>query len=119
GTLAWNTYRHLELYFALPCMGAVLHTLNLRLPVEQLVYIIQHAEDTVLFVDDSLLKLAEAVAPMLSNVRHFVVMTNGPLPQTSLPNVISYEDLIADESDHYEWPDLAEDTAAALCYTSG
>lgn len=119
GTLAWNTYRHLELYFALPCMGTVLHTLNLRLPPEQLVYIINHAEDSVIFVDDSLLKLLEAIAPMLKTVKHFVIMTNGDLPQTSLPNVLSYEALLADADDQFAWPDLNENTAAAMCYTSG
>src|SRR5215510_10103441 len=65
GTLAWNTFRHHELYFGVPCMGAVVHTLNLRLPGDQLIYIVNHAEDKVIFVDDSLLKLAEGIAPHL------------------------------------------------------
>jgi len=117
-TLAWNTYRHLELYFAIPCMGAVCHTLNLRLPPEQLVYIVNHAADKVLFVDQSLLPLAEKLAPLWPTVEHIVVMTDGAL-QTSLPNALSYEELIANESSEYDWPDLPENTAAAMCYTSG
>ena len=118
GTLAWNTYRHLELYFGIPCIGAVCHTLNLRLPPEQLIYIINHAADKVLFVDQTLLPLLEKIAAHLKTVEHFVVMTNTPL-QTSLPNALSYEELLAAESPEYNWPDLPENTAAAMCYTSG
>lgn len=118
GTLAWNTYRHLELYFGIPCMGAVCHTLNLRLPPEQLIYIINHAADKVVFVDQTLLPLLEKIAVHLKTVEHFVVMANGPL-QTSLPNTLSYEELLAAESPEYNWPDLPENTAAAMCYTSG
>lgn len=118
GTLAWNTYRHLELYFGIPCMGAVCHTLNLRLPPDQLIYIINHAADKVIFVDQSLLPLLEKIAPHLKTVKHFVVMADLPL-QTSLPNAMSYEDLLAAESPEYNWPDLQENTAAAMCYTSG
>ncbi|MEP6988355.1 MAG: AMP-binding protein, partial [Chloroflexota bacterium] len=118
GTLAWNTYRHLELYFGIPCMGAVCHTLNLRLPPEQLVYIVNHAADKVIFVDQSLLPLLEKLAMLMPTVEHFVVMTDGPL-QTSLPNALSYEELLKAESPEYEWPDLPENTAAAMCYTSG
>ncbi len=118
GTLAWNTYRHLELYFGIPCMGAVCHTLNLRLPPEQLIYIINHAADKVIFVDQSLLPLLEKLAGYLKTVEHFVVMTDGPL-QTTLPNALSYEELLRAESPEYEWPDLPENTAAAMCYTSG
>jgi fatty-acyl-CoA synthase len=119
GTLAWNTFRHHELYFGVPCMGAVVHTLNLRLPADQLIYIVNHAEDKVIFVDDSLLKLAEGIAPHLKTVQHFVVMTNGELPETSLPNAVSYEALIANESSDYDWPQLDENAAAAMAYTSG
>ncbi len=96
GTVAWNTYRHLELYFAIPCMGAVLHTLNLRLPPDQLVYIINHAEDKVICVDQSLLPLVEKIADQLPHVQHYVVMADAPL-QTSLPNAVSYEELLAAE----------------------
>ena len=94
GTLAWNTYRHLELYFAVPCMGAVVHTLNLRLPPNQLTHIINHAEDQVIFVDHSLLPILEKVAGDLKTVRHVVVMGEGPLSEVSLPNVLSYEELL-------------------------
>ena len=118
GTLAWNTYRHLELYFAIPCSGAVLHTLNLRLPPDQLIYIINHAEDKVLFVDQSLLPLVEKIAPHLKTVKTIVVMADLPL-QTSLMEAVSYEELLASESDHYTWPELDERDAAAMCYTSG
>jgi fatty-acyl-CoA synthase len=117
-TLAWNTYRHLELYFAVPCMGAVLHTLNLRLPSDQLIYIINHAEDKVIFVDASLLPLLEKLTEHLNSVKHYMVMTDGPL-QTNLPNAHSYEELLAKESPEYAWPELDENTACAMCYTSG
>ena len=119
GTLAWNTYRHLELYFGVPCMGAVVHTLNLRLPPNQLAYIINHAEDQVICVDQSLLPILEKVADDLKTVRHVVVMGEGPLPETSLPNVLSYEELLAAEPPDHSWPQLGEDAAAAMCYTSG
>ena len=118
GTLAWNTYRHLELYFGIPCMGAVCHTLNLRLPSEQLIYIINHAADKVIFVDQSLLPLLEKLAPHLKTVQHIVVMADFPL-QTTLTNALSYEELLAAEPPEYNWPDLGENTAAAMCYTSG
>jgi fatty-acyl-CoA synthase len=119
GTLAWNTYRHLELYFGVPCMGAVVHTLNLRLPPNQLAYIINHAEDQVICVDQSLLPILEKVADELKTVRHTVVMGERPLPETSLPNVLSYEELLAAEPPDHSWPQLGEDDAAAMCYTSG
>lgn len=117
-TLAWNTYRHLELYFAVPCMGAVCHTLNLRLPPDQLIYIINHAADKVICVDQSLLPLLEKIAEHLKTVEHIIVMADAPL-QTSLKNTLSYEALLAAESADYAWPDLDEKSAAAMCYTSG
>lgn len=120
GTFAWNSYRHQELYFAVPCMGAVVHTLNLRLPADQLTYIINHAEDKVIFVDDSLIKLLEPLADQLTTVEHYVVMCSGDtMPETSLPNAISYADLTADCSSEYEWQEIDENSAAAMCYTSG
>jgi len=118
-TFAWNTYRHLEIYFAAPCSGRVLHTLNIRLFPEQIVYIANHAEDEVLFVDVSLLPLLEKIAPQLKTVRHYVVMADGPMPETSLPNAISYEELLAAASPDYDWPALDENSAVAMCYTSG
>jgi len=117
-TLAWNGYRHLELYFAIPCMGAVLHTLNLRLPPDQLVYIINHAEDKVICVDQSLLPILEKIADQLTTVKHFVVMADAPI-QTTLPNAVSYETLLDVEDSLFPWPELDEHEAAAMCYTSG
>jgi fatty-acyl-CoA synthase len=117
-TLAWNSYRHLELYFAIPCMGSVLHTLNLRLPPEQLVYIINHAEDKVICVDQSLLPLLEKIASQLTTVKTFVVMADAPFT-TTLPNAVSYETLLDIEDTLFPWPQLDEREAAAMCYTSG
>jgi fatty-acyl-CoA synthase len=117
-TLAWNSYRHLELYFAIPCMGAVLHTLNLRLPPDQLVYIINHAEDKVICVDQSLVPILEKIADQLTTVKQFVVMADAPI-QTTLPNAVSYETLLDVEDSLFPWPELDEREAAAMCYTSG
>lgn len=118
GTLAWNSYRHLELYFGIPCMGAVCHTLNLRLPPEQLIYIINHAADKIICVDQSLLPLLEKISEHLKTVEQIIVMADTPL-QTTLKNAVSYEDLLAAESADFAWPDLDERSAAAMCYTSG
>jgi fatty-acyl-CoA synthase len=118
-TFAWNTNRHLETYFAAPCSGRVLHTLNIRLFPEQIVYIANHAEDEVVLVDVSLLPGLEKLAPHFKTVKHYVVMADGPLPETSLPNAVSYEDLLAGESADYAWPKLDENSACAMCYTSG
>ena len=119
-TLAWNGYRHLELYYALSGMGAVLHTLNPRLFPEQLAYILNHAEDQYLFLDTTFLPLAEGLAPHLKTVKGFVVMTDeGHLPETKLNGAMAYEALIAGESADYDWPVFDEGTASSLCYTSG
>ena len=119
-TLAWNGYRHMELYFGVSGMGAVLHTVNPRLFPEQLEYIINHAEDTVLFFDLSFVALVEKLAPRLQSVRAFVVMTDrAHMPECAIPGLLCYEDLLAAESDDYAWPDFDENAAAALCYTSG
>jgi fatty-acyl-CoA synthase len=118
-TLAWNHYQHFELYFGVPCFGAVIHTLNLRVPLHQLAYCINHAEDRVIFVDASLVPMLEAILDQISSVEHFVVI-NAPRDfQTSLPNAVHYEDLLAAESDEFEFPALDERSAAGLCYTSG
>jgi fatty-acyl-CoA synthase len=118
GTFAWNNQRHLELYFAVPCSGAVLHTLNIRLFAEQLTYIVNHAEDRVIFVDDSLVPVLEQLAPTFETVEHYVVMGDGE--SGSLPGALRYEELMeeAGEGEH-EFPELEERRAAALCYTSG
>ncbi len=118
-TFAWNNARHLELYFAVPCMGAVLHPINLRLPGDQIAYIANHAEDQVLFVDASLLPAVEKLAPHLKNVKHFVVMGDKVPDGTTLSPVHAYEDLLKNASPDYPWPNLDENDAAAMCYTSG
>lgn len=119
-TLAWNTHRHLELYFAVPGIGAVLHTLNLRLFQEQLIYIINHAEDQVIFVDQDLVPLLEAIKDRINTVKHFIIMSDSKEPpQTSLSPVSSYEELLAGASSTYEFPkDLDEWSTAAMCYTT-
>jgi acyl-CoA synthetase (AMP-forming)/AMP-acid ligase II len=119
-TLACNSYRHLELYFAISGMGAVCHTINPRLFPDQLRYIVNHAEDRLLFVDLTFVPLVEKLAAEFKPVRHYVIMTDrAHMPQTSLPNVLCYEELIAGETDNYSWPDFEENTASSLCYTSG
>jgi acyl-CoA synthetase (AMP-forming)/AMP-acid ligase II len=119
-TLAWNSYRHLELYFAISGMGAICHTINPRLFPDQLRYIVNHAGDKLLFVDLSFVSLIEKLAAELAPVRHYVIMTDrAHMPATSLPGVLCYEDLIDDEDDDYSWPEFDERTASSLCYTSG
>ena len=119
GTLAWNTYRHLELYFAVPCAGAVIHTLNPRLAPEHLSYVINDAEDKVIFADASLQPALQRIAANLKSVKQFVVMSDGPSPNGELQPLASYEELIAGRPTSYPWPDLDERDAAAMCYTSG
>ncbi len=118
-TLAWNSYRHLELYYAIPLMGAVLHTLNLRLASDQLAYIINHAEDSVICVDEDLLPILEKLAAQMPTVRHFVVMSNTGAFTTELKPAHDYEQLIGGESTTYAWPELDENMPMGLCYTSG
>jgi fatty-acyl-CoA synthase len=118
-TFAWNNSRHLEIYFAVPCMGAVLHPINLRLPGEQIAFIANHAEDQVLFVDPSLLPAVEKLSPYLKGVKHFVVMGDTVPEGTTLSPVHAYEDLLKNVSPDYPWPNLDENEAAAMCYTSG
>ena len=116
-TFMWNSQPHLELYMAAPCMGAVLHMLNIRLFEEQLTYIVNHAKDKVIFVDDSLVPLLAKVAPTFEGVEQYVVVGDGDA--SALPNAIRYEELIADNAGSYDYPELDERTAAGLCYTSG
>lgn len=120
GTLAWNDYRHMEVYYGVACCGSVCHTINPRLFPEQLVYIINHAEDQLLMVDPMFLPLIEAISDSIPHVKGVVVMAGeDTMPQTKLDNVYCYETLLAQESTDYPWPDLDEDTACSLCYTSG
>ena len=116
-TFAWNSQRHLEVYLAAPCMGAVLHTVNVRLFPDQLAYIFNHAKDRVVLVDDSLVPVLEKVAPALETVEHYVVMGDGDAG--SLPNALRYEELLADQREGYDYPVIDERQAAGLCYTSG
>ncbi|MFT6343901.1 MAG: fatty-acyl-CoA synthase [Paraglaciecola sp.] len=120
GTLAWNGYRHLELYFGVASMGSICHTLNPRLSQEQLVYIINHAEDKFFFTDLTFVPLLEAVADKLPTVKQFIIMTDrAHMPKTKLANVLCYEELLDAENDDYKWPLFDENTACSLCYTSG
>ncbi len=117
-TFAWNNQRHFELYLAVPCTGAVLHTLNVRLFEEQLTYIVNHAEDRVIFVDESLVPTLAKLAPSFTTVERYVVMGDGPAD--GLPDALRYEDLLAEAGEGaFEYPELDERQAAALCYTSG
>ncbi|GAC1650308.1 MAG: long-chain fatty acid--CoA ligase [Ktedonobacteraceae bacterium] len=118
-TFAWNTYRHLELYYAIPCMGAVLHTLNIRLFVEQLVYIVNNAEDKVIFVDGDLVPLLEGFADQLPTVKLYVIMGAAPQSTGKLQPSVDYEAFIGTQPTTYAWPELDENAAAAMCYTSG
>ncbi|HEX6571259.1 MAG TPA: AMP-binding protein, partial [Steroidobacteraceae bacterium] len=120
GTLAWNDYRHLELYYAVSCMGAVLHTVNPRLFPEQLEFIINHAEDKLLFVDPTLLPVIAALQGKLPTVERTIVMTGAAsMPPAVAGTLPDYETFIAERPDTFEWPELDERSASSLCYTSG
>ncbi|QCF26967.1 long-chain-fatty-acid--CoA ligase [Hydrocarboniclastica marina] len=120
GTIAWNTYRHLELYYGISGIGAVCHTINPRLPADQFGYVVNHAKDQFLFIDLTFVPLVEKLQAMFEGVRGYVIMTDAEhMPETSLPNVHCYEDLLAAQSDELEWPEFDENTASSLCYTSG
>ena len=117
-TLAWNSHRHLEVYFAAPLMGAVLHTVNLRLAAQDISYIVNHAEDRVLIVDASLWPVLERIRPDLRTVRHVIVMRDTP-GATIPPGTLDYEALLADTPPLPDWPRLDENDPAGMCYTSG
>src|SRR5256714_1113187 len=120
GTLAWNGFRHFELYYGVAGMGAVIHTVNPRLFPEQLVFIVNDAEDRYVFFDLTFAPLAEKLAPACKGVKGWVAMTDrAHMPKVDLPNLLCYEELIARENGDYEWPQFDEWTAAGLCYTSG
>jgi fatty-acyl-CoA synthase len=123
GTFGWNSQRHFELYLAVPSFGAVLHTINIRLFPDQIEYIIGHAQNRVVFVDDSLAPSLAKLARRLDGVEHYVIMGDGD--DGGLPNALRYEDLLAEVAEEhgagtsYDWPEVDERQAAALCYTSG
>lgn len=120
GTLAWNDYRHMEIYYGVASSGSVCHTVNPRLFPEQLVYIINHAEDKLLMLDPMFIPLIEAISSTIPKVKGFVILSSEEaMPETSLENVYCYETLIEAESADYLWPELDENTACSLCYTSG
>ncbi|CAN0586344.1 unnamed protein product, partial [Ectocarpus sp. 12 AP-2014] len=121
GTIAWNTYRHMELYYALPGIGAIYHTINPRLSPQQLSYVISHAQDKYLFVEAMFLPLLEGIADELSGLRGVVVLCDEALmPESSLGNVLCYESLLSAETDdEIRWADMDENSAAGICYTSG
>jgi len=120
-TMALNTHRHLEIYYAVPCSGALLHPINIRLSPAHIIYTINHAEDKIIFFDDLLLPLIEGIYDKIKDtVKMFVYMSDKPgLPDTRIENLYEYEELIKGESDEYEWPHLSEDNYATLCYTTG
>ncbi|SEO99981.1 3-(methylthio)propionyl-CoA ligase [Aquisalimonas asiatica] len=119
-TVAWNTYRHLEIYYATSGIGAICHTINPRLPADQFTYIVNHAEDQYLFVDLTFVPLLEKLQDHLKGLKGVVIMTDrAHMPETGMSNVHCYEDLIADEPTEFQWPEFDEHTASSLCYTSG
>jgi len=119
-TIAWNDYRHLEIYYGISGAGYICHTINPRLFAEQLVFIINHAEDRFIFVDAMFVPLLEAIADKIPNVEGYVVLTDeAHMPETSLANAMCYETIVAAESAEFEWPLFDERSASALCYTSG
>lgn len=121
GILDWNSHRHFELYFAIPGTGATMLQMNLRISPDDLAYVTNHSEAKYIFVDETLLPIAEAIAPKLTTVEGFIIMTDKPLSQisTTLPTIYHFEDEIVKESSEYDWPVIDETTAYSACYTSG
>lgn len=113
-TIGTNTYRHLEAYFAIPCVGAVLHTVNIRLHPEQMIYIINHARDKVLLIDNVLARLLPAILPHCPSLEKVVVM--GPLPQ-AMPGITDYDAWISGYPNTFTYPEIDEKSAAGMCYT--
>ncbi len=120
-TLAWNGYRHLELYFGVSGSGRVLHTLNPRLHPDQIAWIANHAEDQVLCFDLTFLPIIQAVHNKMTTVRHFIAMCDADRlpPDSGIPGLRSYETWIGEQSDDYDWPEFDENSASSMCYTSG
>ncbi|MET6990943.1 long-chain fatty acid--CoA ligase [Sediminicola arcticus] len=119
GTFAWNHGPHVELYYGISGIGAVCHTINIRLSSHQIEYIINNSEDKVIFVDATLVPLLEKIAPLLETVEYYVLLNAPEDFTTTLPNTLHYESLLADQSEDFEWPTLNENDASGLCYTSG
>ncbi|MEO1973025.1 MAG: AMP-binding protein, partial [Pirellulaceae bacterium] len=120
GTLAWNTDRHLEAWYAIAGQGAICHTINPRLFEPQIEYIVNHAEDKVLLLDTPFVPMIERLQHKLPTVETYIVLTDrAHMPQTELHNALDFESLIVDESEDFEWPSFPEETPSSLCYTSG
>ena len=120
GTLAWNTHRHFEIYYAVSGMAAICHTINPRLFPEQIAYIANHADDSYIFFDVGFAALVEALVPQCPGVKGWVALCSPEqMPGAAIPNLHCYEDLLTAQSDDYEWPQFDENTASSLCYTSG
>ncbi len=119
-TFAWNGYRHFELYYGISGIGAVCHTINPRLFADQIVYVVNHAKDRFIFLDLTFVPLIESLHEQFEGVEGYIILTDSAhMPETSLPNVMCYEDLIAPEEESFTWPMLDENTASSMCYTSG
>ncbi len=119
-TIAWNGYRHFELYYGISGSGAVCHTINPRLFADQIVYIANHAKDRFIFLDLTFVPLLEPLADQLPDIEGYIILTDAAhMPETSLPNVMCYEDLLAPEAETFTWPTFDENTASSMCYTSG
>ena len=119
-TLALNTYRHLEMYYGISGMGAICHTLNFRLHPEQAVYIINHADDKIIFCEVPFIPILEGLKDQLPCVEKYIILCDASdMPETALKNAISYEDYISSGDEDYEWPAMDDDAACGLCYTSG
>ena len=119
-TMAWNSDRHMECWYGIMGIGAICHTLNPRLFADQLVYIVNHAEDRIIFVDLTFLPILEAIADKFPTVEKYIVLTDeSHMPQTALPGAVAYESWLSRFDSDFAWLDLDENTAAGLCYTSG
>ncbi len=119
-TLAWNTWRHLEAWYGIAGIGAIYHTVNPRLFEDQIVYIVNHAEDRILFLDLTFVALIEKLAPKLRSIERYVVLTDAAhMPDTNLRNAVAYEEWLAEADADFTWESFDETTAAGLCYTSG
>ncbi len=120
GTIAWNDFRHFELYYATSCAGYICHTVNPRLFEAQIKYIINHGDDRALFIDPSTVPTIENLLCDIPNVRNVVILSDKEhMPTTKIPNALCYEELLEEASDEYHWPDIPENSASSLCYTSG